>query len=328
MGILVEGKWDNDATPRTVQGAFQRPDSVFRNWVTADGSAGPSGTGGFKAEKGRYHLYVTHNCPWAYRTVLFRKLKGLEDVISIAIAGSDRKDEGWTFTPEPGTVADEVNGVFRLHEVYTKANPRYTGSVSVPVLWDKERKTIVNNESSEIIRMFNSSFRDVVPETADYYPEALRKQIDEINAVVYPNVNNGVYRCGFAATQEAYEEAYDRLFATLDDLDVRLGRQRYLAGDRITEADWRLFSTLLRFDLVYYLNFKCNKKHIYEYANLWNFTLELYQHPGVAEETNLYHIKRGYFHLMPHINPSAIVPKGPEIDFTQPHDRNRFKKAA
>ena len=328
MGILVEGKWDNDAAPRTVQGAFQRPDSIFRNWITADGSAGSSGTDGFKAEKGRYHLYVTHNCPWAYRTVLFRKLKGLEDVISIAIAGSDRKDEGWTFTPEPGTVADEVNHVFRLHEVYTKANPRYSGSVSVPTLWDKERKTIVNNESSEIIRMFNSAFRDVVPETVDYYPESLRQQIDEVNAVVYPNVNNGVYRCGFAATQEAYEEAYDKLFATLDDLDARLGRQRYLVGDRITEADWRLFSTLLRFDLVYYVNFKCNKKHIYEYANLWNFTLELYQHPGVAEETNLYHIKRGYFHLMDRLNPSGIVPKGPEIDFTQPHDRDRFKKAA
>jgi glutathionyl-hydroquinone reductase len=328
MGIMVEGKWDNDATPRTVKGAFQRPDSVFRNWITPDGAPGPSGTGGFKAEKGRYHLYVTHNCPWAYRTVLFRKLKGLEDVISIAIGGSQRKDEGWTWTNEEGTIPDAVNHIFRLHEVYTRANPTYTGSVSVPCLWDKERQTIVNNESSEIIRMFNSAFRGIVPETVDYYPEPLRAQIDEINAIVYPNVNNGVYRCGFATSQDAYEEAYDKLFDTLDMLDDRLSHQRYLVGERITEADWRLFSTLLRFDLVYYVNFKCNKKHIYEYPNLWNFTLELYQHPGVAEVTNLHHIKYGYFHLMDRLNPSGIVPKGPAIDFMQPHNRDRFKKAA
>ena len=328
MGMMVDGRWDNDASPRTVKGAFIRPDSVFRNWITADGSAGPSGSSGFKAEKGRYHLYVTHNCPWAYRTVLFRTLKGLEDVISIAIAGSDRKDEGWTFTTEPGTVPDAVNGVFRLHEVYTKANPRYTGPVSVPCLWDKARGTIVNNESSEIIRMFNSAFREIVPDTVDYYPEPLRAEIDAINKVVYDTVNNGVYRCGFATAQEAYEEALDRLFATLDDLEKRLSRERYLVGGRITEADWRLFSTLLRFDLVYYVNFKCNKKHIYEYPNLWNYTLELYQHPGVAEVTNLYHIKRGYFHLMERTNPSGVVPKGPDIDFTQPHNRDRLKKAA
>jgi len=328
MGMMVEGKWDDTATPRTVKGAFQRADSIFRNWITPDGAPGPTGKGGFKAEAGRYHLYVTHNCPWAYRTTVFRKLKGLESVISTAIAGSDRKDEGWTFTPEPGTVADEVLHVFRLHEVYTRVNPTYTGSVTVPCLWDKQTSSIVNNESSEIIRMFNSAFRDVVPETQDFYPEPLRAEIDKINETVYANVNNGVYRCGFATTQEAYEEAYDKLFATLDMLDERLGRQRYLVGDRLTEADWRLFSTLIRFDPVYYLNFKCNKKHIYEYNNLWNFTLELYQYPGVAEVTNLYHIKRGYFHLMAHINPSGIVPKGPDLDFSQPHNRDRFKKAA
>ena len=328
MGVMIEGKWDNAATPRTVQGAFQRPDSVFRNWITPDGAPGPSGSGGFKAEKGRYHLYVTHNCPWAYRTTVFRKLKGLEDVISIAIAGSDRKDEGWTFTTEEGTVADTVNGVFRLHEVYTKANPKYSGSISVPCLWDKQKQTIVNNESSEIIRMFNAAFKGIVPETVDYYPEPLRAEIDAINAVVYPNVNNGVYRCGFAASQEAYEEAYDTLFGTLDDLEKRLARERYLVGGRITEADWRLFSTLLRFDLVYYVNFKCNKKHIWDYPNLWNYTLELYQHPGVAEVTNLHYIKRGYFHLMPHLNPPGIVSKGPDVDFTQPHNRDRLKKAA
>jgi putative glutathione S-transferase len=328
MGMMVEGKWDDKATPRTVKGAFQRPDSIFRNWITADGSAGPTGKGGFKAEAGRYHLYVTHNCPWAYRTTIFRKIKGLEGVISTAIAGSDRKDEGWTFTDEPGTVADEVLHVFRLHEVYTRVNPTYTGSVTVPCLWDKKTQSIVNNESSEIIRMFNSAFRDVVPETVDYYPEPLRAEIDKINETVYANVNNGVYRCGFATAQDAYEEAYDRLFNTLDMLEERLGRQRYLVGDRLTEADWRLFSTLIRFDPVYYLNFKCNKKHIYEYNNLWNFTLELYQHPGVAEVTNFYHIKRGYFHLMPHINPLGIVPKGPDLDFSQPHNRDRFKKAA
>jgi putative glutathione S-transferase len=325
MGMLQDGKW-TDEDIRNVGGRFERVESVYRNWITPDGAAGPSGDAGFQAEPGRYHLYVTHNCPWAYRTAMFRKLKGLEDVISIAVGGSTDKDEGWTFTDEPGAVPDTVNGIFRLHEVYTKANPNFTGRVTVPTLWDKKNQTIVNNESSEIIRMFNSAFEraGANAETADFYPQELRAEIDAINDVVYANVNNGVYRCGFATSQDAYEEAFDRLFDCLDDLEARLAKQRYLVGGRLTEADWRLFSTLLRFDIVYYGNFKCNKKHVYEYPNLWNYTCELFQHPGIAEVTNLDHIKRGYYGLMPRTNPSGVVPKGPAIDFTQKHDRGRF----
>jgi putative glutathione S-transferase len=324
MGMLIDGKWTDDDQFRNKDGKFVRPESIFRSWVTADGSVGPAGDPGFKAEPGRYHLYVTHNCPWAYRTVMFRKLKGLEDIVSIAIGGASDKDEGWTFNDEPGSVPDTVNSIHRLHEVYTKAAPDYTGRVTVPTLWDKKEQTIVNNESSEIIRMFNSAFDNVTGNNNDYYPEELRSEIDAINEVVYSNVNNGVYRTGFAASQEAYEEAFDRLFNTLDELDERLGKQRYLVGDRLTEADWRLFSTLLRFDMVYYGHFKCNKKHVYEYSNLWNFTLELYQHPGIAEVTNFDHIKRGYYGLMPRVNPLGIVAKGPDIDFNQAHDRDRF----
>ena len=325
MGMLLDGKWTHEDI-RNVDGRFERVESNFRNWITPDGAAGPSGDAGFQAEPGRYHLYVTHNCPWAYRTTMFRKLKGLEDVISIAVGGSTDKDEGWTFTDEPGAVPDELNGVFRLHEVYTKANPNYTGRVTVPTLWDKKNQTIVNNESSDIIRMFNSAFEraGATAEAADFYPEELRGEIDAINDVVYANVNNGVYRCGFATSQDAYEDAFDKLFATLDELEARLAKQRYLVGGRLTEADWRLFSTLLRFDFFYYGNFKCNKKHAYEYPNLWNYALELYQHPGIAEVTKLDHIKRGYYGLMPRTNPSGVVPKGPAIDFTQSHDRDRF----
>ncbi|MEE2760740.1 MAG: glutathione S-transferase family protein [Pseudomonadota bacterium] len=325
MGMLVDGKW-TDEEARNVGGRFERVESIFRSWITPDGSAGPSGDAGFAAERGRYHLYVTHNCPWAYRTMMFRKLKGLEDLISVAVGGSTDKKEGWTFTDEPGAIPDKVNGIFRLHEVYTKANPHYTGRVTVPTLWDKKNQTIVNNESAEIIRMFNSAFErvGVNAETPDYYPQALRDEIDAINEMVYTNVNNGVYRCGFATSQEAYEEAFDNLFGALDELEARLSIQRYLVGGQLTEADWRLFSTLLRFDLVYYGNFKCNKKHIYEYPSLWNYTLELYQHPGIGEVTNLEHIKRGYYGLMPRTNPSGVVPKGPNIDFTQPHDRDRL----
>jgi putative glutathione S-transferase len=325
MGMLLDGKWTNEEI-RNVDGRFERVESIFRSWITPDGAAGPTGDAGFAAEPGRYHLYVTHNCPWAYRTTMFRKLKGLEDVISIAVGGSTDKDEGWTFTDEPGAVPDDVNGVFRLHEVYTKANPGYTGRVTVPTLWDKKNQTIVNNESSEIIRMFNSAFEraGANAETPDFYSEELRGEIDAINEMVYTNVNNGVYRCGFATSQGAYEEAFDRLFDSLDELEERLARQRYLVGGRMTEADWRLFSTLLRFDIVYYGNFKCNKKHVYEYPNLWNFTCELYQYPGIAEVTNLDHIKRGYYGLMERTNPSGVVPKGPDIDFGQTHDRGRF----
>ncbi len=324
MGLLVDGKWTDEDGVRTEDGRFIRPPSPYRNWITNDGSPGPSGEGGFKAEAGRYHLYVSHNCPWAYRAVVFRKLMGLEDVISLAISTSSRKEEGWTYTDEPGCVADAVNGVKFLHQAYTKADPHFTGRVLVPALWDKQKQTIVNNESSEIIRMFNSAFVDIVGETTDYYPEELRGEIDAINDVVYANINNGVYRTGFASSQEAYEEGCEKIFATLDDLEERLDSQRYLVGNRLTEADWRLFSTMLRFDMVYYAHFKCNKKHIYEYPNLWNHTLELYQHPGIAEITDLEHIKRGYYTGMPKVNPSGIVPIGPVLDFNQPHDRGRL----
>lgn len=324
MGMLVKGKWEEEDNIALGDGQFKRPESAFRSWVTADGSAGATGDAGFKAEPDRYHLYVSHNCPWAYRTVLFRKLKKLEDTISISIAASSRKDEGWTYILEHGCIPDEVNGATYLHEVYSKADPNYTGRVTVPTLWDKKKQTIVTNESSEIIRMFNSEFVNVGATGTDYYPEKYRKDINKINDLVYTNVNNGVYRCGFAGTQEAYEDAYQKLFSTLDDLDQKLASQRYLVGGVLTEADWRLFSTLIRFDIVYYGLFKCNKRHIYEYPNLWNYTLELYQHPGVAEVTDIAQIKRGYYANMARLDVKGFIPKGPEINFDIKHDRDRF----
>ena len=324
MGLLIDGHWSDDDNIRNEEGKFIRPESSFRNWVTSDGGPGPTGELGFAAEAGRYHLYITHNCPWAYRTAMFRRVKGLEDIISISIGGASFKDQGWTFNEEPGALPDAVNNIYYLHELYTKADPKYTGRVTVPVLWDKKSETIVNNESSEIIRMFNSAFDNITDNKLDFYPESLRNQIDEINAIVYKNINNGVYRAGFATTQNAYEEAYNNLFKTLDELEDRLGERRYLTGEKLTEADWRLFSTLIRFDVVYYTHFKCNKRHIFDYPNLWNFTLELYQYPGISSLTNFDHIKRGYYGLMPKINPSKIVAKGPDIDFNQPHDRGKF----
>ena len=324
MGLLIDGHWSDDDNIRSEEGKFIRPESSFRNWVTSDGGLGPTGELGFAAEAGRYHLYITHNCPWAYRTAMFRRVKGLEDIISISIGGASFKDQGWTFNEEPGALPDAVNNIYYLHELYTKADPKYTGRVTVPVLWDKKSETIVNNESSEIIRMFNSAFDNITDNKLDFYPESLRNQIDEINAIVYKNINNGVYRAGFATTQNAYEEAYNNLFKTLDELEDRLGERRYLTGEKLTEADWRLFSTLIRFDVVYYTHFKCNKRHIFDYPNLWNFTLELYQYPGISSLTNFDHIKRGYYGLMPKINPSKIVAKGPDIDFNQPHDRGKF----
>ena len=324
MGLLIDGHWSDDDNILSEEGKFIRPESSFRNWVTSDGGPGPTGELGFAAEAGRYHLYITHNCPWAYRTAMFRRVKGLEDIISISIGGASFKDQGWTFNEEPGALPDAVNNIYYLHELYTKADPKYTGRVTVPVLWDKKSETIVNNESSEIIRMFNSAFDNITDNKLDFYPESLRNQIDEINAIVYKNINNGVYRAGFATTQNAYEEAYNNLFKTLDELEDRLGERRYLTGEKLTEADWRLFSTLIRFDVVYYTHFKCNKRHIFDYPNLWNFTLELYQYPGISSLTNFDHIKRGYYGLMPKINPSKIVAKGPDIDFNQPHDRGKF----
>ena len=325
MGLLVDGVWQQDGV-RTKDGHFVRPTSPFRNWVTSDGSAGPSGEGGFKAAHGRYHLYVSLSCPWAHRTVIFRKLKGLENAISMSIVSPDMLMDGWTFDRATGSSGDDVNGKSKLSEIYVLADPKFTGRVSVPVLWDKERKTIVNNESSEIIRMFNSAFDAFTNERADYYPEALRAEIDRINDAVYLNINNGVYRAGFATSQAAYEEAFRNLFDTLDGIEETLGRQRYLVANDITEADWRLFCTLIRFDAVYYSHFKCNWRHIYEYPNLSNYLRDLYQVPGVAETVSLDQIKRHYYGSQRQVNPTGIVPVGPQLDFNRPHDRARFAR--
>jgi putative glutathione S-transferase len=325
MGFFVEGEWQED-TPanRYDRGRFVRTPSIYRNWITPDGSAGPSGEGGFAAAPGRYHLYVSHSCPWAYRTTLFRKLKELEDVVSITIAAPLYGERSWRFADEPGCIPDTVNGTKELWEVYLLANPRYSGRVTVPTLWDKERRTIVNNESSEIIRMFNAAFGRFTEDRTDYYPAALRDEIDRVNDVVYANVNNGVYRAGFATTQEAYEEAFRSVFTTLDDLERRLSRQRYVAGPRLTEADWRLFPTLVRFDAVYYSHFKCNLRRIIDYPNLWNYVCDLYQTPGIADTVSMDHIKRHYYVSQRRVNPTGIVPLGPELNFLMEHDRDRF----
>ena len=310
-----------DAKLKTVKGEFIRSESSFRNWVTKDGNAGPGGEAGFIAEPGRYHLYVSYACPWAHRTLIFRALKGLEDVISVSVVHPLMPAESWLFDEYPGATEDHVNKANYLYENYIRADPGFNGLVTVPVLWDKKQQTIVNNESSEIIRMLNSAFDAFGNADVDYYPEALREEIDEINDSVYSNINNGVYRAGFAQTQEAYSKAYDRLFNTMDELEEKLSRQRYLVGNQITEADWRLFTTLVRFDAVYYNHFKTNKKRLVEYPNLWAYTRELYQVPGVAETVNMDHIKYHYFASHRSINPTGIVPKGPEIDFMQPHGR-------
>ena len=306
---------------KTVKGEFVRSVSNFRNWVTNDGSAGPTGEDGFIAEPGRYHLYVSHACPWAHRTLIYRALKGLEDVISVSVVHPLMPAESWVFGEYPGATEDHVNKANYLYENYLMADPHFNGLVTVPVLWDKKRQTIVNNESSEIIRMLNSAFDAFGNSDVDLYPEALRNEIDAINETVYNNVNNGVYRAGFATTQEAYNKAFDRLFNTLDELEERLSTQRYLVGEQITEADWRLFTTLVRFDAVYYSHFKTNKKRLMDYPNLWSYTRELYQVPGVAETVNMDHIKYHYFGSHRSINPTGIVPKGPEIDFMLPHGR-------
>lgn len=323
MGLLVDGVWQDDVS-RTKDGHFIRPTTRFRNWVTPDGSAGPSGDGGFTAESGRYHLYVSLSCPWAHRTVIFRKLKALESVISMSIVSPDMLKDGWTFNRQEGSSGDEINGKSKLSEIYLLADDRYTGRVSVPVLWDKKRKTIVNNESSEIIRMLNSAFDAYTNVHTDYYPRALRTEIDRINDLVYPNINNGVYRAGFATAQAAYEQAFRNVFDALDEIEQILSRQRYVAGKDITEADWRLFCTLIRFDAVYYSHFKCNWRHIHEYPNLSNYVRDLYQVPGVAETVSLERIKRHYYGSQRHVNPTGVVPVGPQLDFAAPHDRGRF----
>lgn len=331
MGLLVEGKWaDQWYDTKATDGKFVRTTTQFRNWITADGSAGPSGESGFEAESGRYHLYVSLACPWAHRTLIMRKLKGLEDHISVSVVHSDMMDEGWMFEgPEldsPFEVKDDLFGSRCYYEIYTRAKSDYSGRVTVPVIWDKKRNTIVTNESAEIIQMFNSAFNELTGNTDDYYPEELRAEMDEINERVYHSVNNGVYKSGFASTQKAYEEAYNELFDGLDWLEDILSDRRYLLGDRITLADWRLFTTLIRFDAVYVGHFKCNKKRIIDYPNLDNYMRELYQVEGVAETTDMTHIKRHYYFSHRTINPHGVIPAGPALDFNAPHDRDRFSQ--
>lgn len=321
MGLLVDGVWrDNWYDTDKSDGRFERFESTFRNWITPDGAPGPSGRGGFKAEAGRYHLYVANSCPWAHRTLIWRKLKGLEDAISISIADSRKHPEGWHFREGEGLIPDIVNGATQLHQIYTKAEPNYSGRVTVPTLWDRETGTIVNNESSELVRMFDSAFDGAGASGPDLYPEPLRGEIDTLNDRIYRTVNNGVYRAGFASSQHAYEEAVFPLFETLDWLDERLADRRYLTGDALTEADWRLFPTLIRFDLAYYGNFKCNLKRIQDLPNLWGYTRELYQMPGIAETIDLDGMKAGYYTIAA-VNPTQIVPAGPVIDFEEPHGR-------
>lgn len=329
MGRLVDGKWqDVWYDTASTGGRFQRKESSFRNWVTATGEAGPSGESGFAAEAGRYHLYVSLACPWAHRTLIMRALKGLDSMISISVVNWLMLEEGWTFAEGPGVIADTVNHARVLHEIYTKADPHYSGRVTVPVLWDKQRQAIVNNESSEIIRMLTVAFDGIGAKPGDYYPQDLRAEIDAVNTRVYDTVNNGVYKAGFATSQDAYEEAVFPLFETLDWLEGRLSRQRYLVGDRLTEADIRLFTSLIRFDAVYVGHFRCNIRRIVDYPNLWGFTRDLYQQPGVAATVNMDHIKGHYYGSHRTINPNGIVPVGPLLDFTTPHRRQKAASAA
>lgn len=323
MGLLVDGVWrDQWYDTAKTGGRFERQASRFRNWVTADGAAGPSGDGGFKAEAGRYHLYVSLACPWAHRTLIFRRLKRLEDLISVSVVDPRMGEDGWVFGDFPEATPDAVNGASKLYEVYLKAEPGATTRVTVPVLWDRERGTIVSNESAEITRMFNSAFDGLTGDGHDFYPQPLRARIDALNDAIYDRVNNGVYKAGFATTQEAYGEAFDALFKELDGLDHHLGGSRYLAGPAATEADWRLFTTLIRFDAVYYGHFKCNLRRIADYPNLSGYLRELYQWPGVRQTVNFAHIKTHYYWSHTTINPTRIVPKGPELDLDRPHGRD------
>lgn len=324
MGLLIDGKWhdkwyDTDKTG----GKFEREAARFRNWVTADGSPGPDGEGGFKAESGRYHLYVSMACPWAHRTLIFRKLKGLEKHISVSVVHPDMVENGWEFRPDSEQHRDHLHGFRFMHQVYTKAAPEYSGRVTVPTLWDKKKETIASNESAEIIRMFNSAFDGLegVRTDLDFYPGELQEEIDTVNARVYDTVNNGVYKAGFATAQDKYEEAYNALFDSLDWLEERLSSQRYLVGGRLTEADWRLFTTLIRFDAVYYSHFKCNRQRISDFPALSAYVRDLYQVPSVAETVDIDQIKRHYYVSQRTINPTQIVPVGPELDFDSPHGR-------
>jgi putative glutathione S-transferase len=323
MGLLVDGKWqDKWYDTKSTDGAFKRSAAKFRNWITADGTAGPSGEAGFKAESGRYHLYVSYACPWAHRALIFRALKGLEDHITISAVHPDMLGEGWTFADDfDRATGDTLFGYPYARDVYTRADPKFTGRVTVPILWDKTQNTIVSNESSEIIRMFNSAFDGITGNTDDYWPVQMRDQIEAVNDRIYDTFNNGVYKAGFATTQTAYDAAIVPLFETLDWIEDILSKNRYLIGDQITEADWRLFTTLVRFDPVYHQHFKCNRKRIVDYPNIWAYTRELYQQPGVAGTVNFDHIVRHYHYSHDTINPNRIIPINPVLDFDAPHGR-------
>ena len=329
MGRLVDGEWKSGwEYGKDPDGAFKRTTTGYRNWITRDGAPGPSGEGGFKAEAGRYHLYVSYACPWAHRALIFRKLKGLDDLITVDVVHPDMLEDGWTFdTGFAGSTGDTLYGKPFLREIYTKADTDASGHVTVPVLWDKQRETIVSNESSEIIRMFNSAFDGITGNTDDYWPEHLRDDIGPVNDRIYDTVNNGVYKAGFATTQSAYDAAVDPLFDSLDWLEERLAGKRYLMGDRITEADWRLFTTLVRFDTVYHGHFKCNRARIVDYPNLWAYTRELFQWPGVSDTVFMDHISRHYHYSHDTVNPHRIIPTGPRLDFSEPHGRDDLAAA-
>lgn len=325
MGLLVDGKWqDQWYDTKSSGGRFERKAPSFRNWITTDGSAGPSGIGGFKGEANRYHLYVSLACPWAHRTVIYRKLKGLEGMISMSVVNAFMGDEGWTFTPGEGVIADPIFNATNAHEIYTAAQADYTGRVTVPILWDKKTHTIVSNESPEIIRMFNSAFDKVGALPGDFSPPELLAEIEALNDFIYPTVNNGVYRAGFATTQEAYDEAVVEVFDALDIIEHRLTDRRYLTGSTITEADWRLFTTLVRFDAVYVGHFKCNLRRIVDYPNIWGYVRDLYQVPGIADTVAMDYIKAHYYGSHETINPTRVIPAGPVLDFTRAHNREQF----
>ena len=322
MGMLIDGNWedvwyDTDSN----EGRFVRESARFRHWVTADGSAGPSGDSGFAAESGRYHLYVSLACPWAHRTLIVRSLKGLDELIEVSVVSPLMLEQGWTYNKAEGSTGDRVHGHQFHHQVYTRANPDYTGRVTVPVLWDRQWDTIVSNESADIIRMLNSAFDDLTGNTLDLYPGTLQKDIERWNERIYPAVNNGVYRAGFATTQDAYEEAYRELFAELDHIDSHLGGHRYLTGENLTEADVRLFTTLIRFDAVYHGHFKCNRQRLEDYHHIPGYIRDIYQLPGIADTVDFHHIKTHYYASHRNINPTGIVPAGPAIDYTSAHRR-------
>jgi putative glutathione S-transferase len=328
MGRLVDGQWhDIWYDTKSTGGEFKRQESQFRNWVTPDGAPGPSGSGGFAAESGRYHLYVSYACPWAHRTLIFRALKDLDTHISVDVVDPDMMNEGWTLSGDyPGATGDRLLAKTRLHQIYTEAEPTASTRVTVPVLWDKKTGTIVSNESAEIIRMFNSAFDDLTGNRLDFWPAAQREAIEEVNDRIYNTLNNGVYKSGFATTQQAYDKAVNTLFDTMDWLEEHLSSRRYLMGDAITEADWRLFPTLVRFDPVYVGHFKCDRRRLVDYPNLWAYTRDLFQHPKVAKTVNFDHIRRHYYYSHETINPHRIISTGPMIDWTEQHGREVLQR--